>query len=519
MAPSTTKIITIDRFDGGMADDASIPAVGEFGASKGFDILTYPQRLSPVPTGVTADSNGYGIINVIIGGDGAMYGAGVDGSGYATFYKKASFSSAWAAVGAGDTGVAGDTNSRLFLWYAGSGTVRKIIYQQGTTAINILDPSTSTGAGANNVTFTTIGCNGFVHPQTNFAYVAYDNLIGAFENSETFSQAVLTIPSAYLITALGSYGNYLAIGCSPVSGGVPQLSSKVFLWDMQSPLWNSTLEWGAGGIEFLSELNGILIGITQTTVSGEELTHNSIQIKAYSGGAVTLIKEISTVKQTTTVPDVKVNANVNFVYKNRLYFSISVVGGGNSPAYYGLWSIGRNKLTNRWTVINERFATADDSETNVLAAAFFGNYLQCIHTAAGTGTITVNNSAYATLYAGSSYYESGMNPQMPVADRFKKKKLEGFAIDCLPLTSSGQIVAKYRVDTNAAAGSGGGNWITMFTKTSTSPTMDLCRYETTLDASGNFFTDGTNYEFRIESSGGAEILGFMYKYDVLSRNL
>jgi hypothetical protein len=91
------------------------------------------------------------------------------------------------------------------------------------------------------------------------------------------------------------------------------------------------------------------------------------------------------------------------------------------------------------------------------------------------------------------------------------KELGAVAAYVVPLTSTGQVVMQYRVD--------GGAWTDIFTKTSTSPDSTLTMCEAVVDASGTAFKEGTYYEFRLTSTGGAQIAGYAYRYKPLTTQL
>lgn len=72
---------------------------------------------------------------------------------------------------------------------------------------------------------------------------------------------------------------------------------------------------------------------------------------------------------------------------------------------------------------------------------------------------------------------------------------------------------KYRVDSNGNTS----DWLTCFTSTTTGSVYAEAANTTVLDTNGSpiQFTSGRNYEFRVESTGGAVITNFAYKYDTL----
>ena len=113
-------------------------------------------------------------------------------------------------------------------------------------------------------------------------------------------------------------------------------------------------------------------------------------------------------------------------------------------------------------------------------------------------------------FQATSSYESLVNPGVPGVDYYAKKQLLSVSAHFMPLVS-GTVVMKYRVD--------GGDWVTCFTKTALSPDTDRAGYETTIAEGTGQFTAGRQYEFRLESTGGAEIIAYTYKYETLRTHI
>lgn len=524
------KTVTVNNFAYGIADDIYSANVGEFSIAKHFDVLSYPHRLKPL-RGVTTDTINTGIGNIIVASDGLMYGVGLDIPGNPTLGKL------WqrSGYGASDGWQAIPTNTQL------SGTVlrgtvaspqdysflveykdalnTKQIFWASTNLLLASDKAGASGISTQALTFTNIG-QGFVHPQYKILYVPYDNFVGSIGPDvtpfNTHNFTALTLPLQYQIPCLCDYGNYLAVPAFS-STGISVSGSEVFFWDTTSPSWNEQIKWGAGQLRVLNNLNGELVGVSTASVgtAGGNVNQdsNSILIKVYSGGTeAVLVKEIiAQHSASANAPTVTINPNVNFIHRNRLYFSVNInPNDGISNSYYGLWSIGKNKVNGRWTVNMERIATNDNSETGVIACAISGDFVSYCHTAFGTLTFTINGQTSSATYGATSVYESVINPNMTLGDKPLNKKLISFLISTVPLTTGQQVVAKYRVDSKSSA-----DWITIFTKTSTSPDTKLVFYNSPKPASGQF-RDGNNYEFRIESTGGAEVTSFTYTYNTLT---
>ena len=307
------------------------------------------------------------------------------------------------------------------------------------------------------------------------------------------------------------------------SYGVGVNGSMVYLWNTTDTTWSEQINWGQGQLKILNNLNGALIGISMTGPSaggGSNQDSTSIYIKEYTGGIQpVLIREL--IAQNipgTGAPSVVINPNVNFVYNNRLYFSINTTVNGTLQ-YVGLWSVGKNKVNGRYSVTLERMATQAGTETGVLAAAIQGDFVSMAHTAVGTLTCTANGQTSSGTFGATSVYESVINPMMGT-NRYTRlhplmrKQLLTFAVHTYPLKTGQTVVGKFRVDSDASA-----DWVTAFTKTSTSPDTFTTAYEQVRDATGTSFNQGRNFQFRLESTGGAIITGYTYTYEVLKTNL
>lgn len=502
--------IAVSKFHRGMADDYQDGGVGEFSVSKHFDILSNPKRLQPL-RGMVTDTAGTKIGNMLTATDGLIYGLGTD-------VANPTLGTVWSKVGYGasDAWTQRGTNGGyavvygLFVDYPAQTNTRNLIFAVSDGASNkkiiAMRGSDGNSDTSQTLSFATIG-QGLVFPTTpTILYIPYDNKIAIYTGA-TITAAQFTIGSQYTIPCLSFLANYLAIPAYSGSGSGVQ-SSLVHLWDrdLSNTLPNQTVPWGQGQLKVLNNLGGVLIGVSTLSANynGSVQDSDSILIKIYEGGAEpTLIKEIKATRLTSTAPSVAINPNVNFIYKNRLYFSVNIVNGGTAPAYYGLWSVGRNKLTGEWAVTLERVATNDNSETGVLAAAIAGDFVSMVHTTVGTIVSTINGNSLSSIYGATSVYESSINQDMTDLDKEKQKQLMAVYATYLPLPVDASVVMKYRVDSSA-----NGAWTTIFTETT-----DGITYTERQDASGVSFTDGRKYEFRLESVGGAIITGWGYKYD------
>lgn len=515
------KTIVVNNFARGMADDKENGITGEFAIAKHFDVLTNPRRLQPL-RGMTTHTANTGIGNMIIGQNGTFYGVGVD------YPSNPTNGQLWKlqGLGASDNFIAftqvqlsgATVNYDLLVEFPNAGNSRTIIWASNNLLV-ASDPNDVSFTSTQALTFTTIG-QGFVHPKDKVLYFPYRtstaSYIATLSNNATpftgLSTTAFTLPSQYRCYCLTNYGNYLAIPATSVTASADVNSSVVYLSDRDTSqsTFTESIPWGQGSLKVLNNLQGVLVGISElagNAGNGATQDYNSIQIKVYDGGTEPiLIKEIKAFHLAASgTPTATINPRVNFIANNRLYFSINIDPGDSiQPAVYGLWSVGRNKLTGEWTVNQERMATNDGSETSVIAAAMTGDYVEMVHTAVGTLTKSTNGVTSSTTYGATSIYESLVNPSMDETDKLKEKKLHAIACSFLPLPSGASIVFKYRVDSQGADT----DWVTVYTYSTTGGTY----FETSKPTSG-FFTDGRNYEFSIESVGGAVPLAFGYKYD------
>lgn len=525
------KRVVINRFER-MARDPRQGAGSEFRIAKHFDTTTYPDRLQPL-RGMAAhtNSNGLGIGNIIVREDGLMYAVGLDtpsnptlgelykSEGYGALDDFVAFSTAQLS------GVVQRSDDYNFLVdWPDAGNVRTVHW----ASTNVLVASGDSGSATTNaLTFSFIG-QGLVHPKDKNLYYPYlvsatgASYIGLIQpdatpfNTET--PQAFQLPDQYKAWCLSSWGDYLAVPMTARSATSLVNSNIIGFWNRDTTVttFDETIHWGQGVLKVLNNVNNVLIGVSElgsdSLQSGTTQDYNAIQIKAYTGGyEPTLIGEIRAqgLSGASGRPSVSINQRVNFIQNNRLYFSAKVdPNDGIQPSRIGLWSVGRDQ-TGRWSINLERMATNDNSETQVIAAVVVGDYVEMVHTAEGTLTKSINGSPSNTTFAATSVYESTVNPGIDNQDRVAKKKLTSFSAHFEPLPASSSVVLKYRVDSKGADS----DWVTVATASTAGD--DFIEM---VDAAGTAFTDGRNFEFRLESVGGAVITAYSYKYEVMETN-
>lgn len=508
-----------------MADDRYSVDTGMFAVAKHFDVLSNPRKLQPKRgmTGHTADT---GIGNLIVANNGAMYGSGLTVGG-----SPATNGKLWklAGYGVGDAFEALSTNQLsgataepdFLVDWPDAGNIRTIQWASANLLV-CSDPAGGSAAATDSLTFSSIG-QGFVHPKDKYLYFPYRTsttpYIGLLApNATPFGSknyTAFTLPLQYRAYCLTNYGNFLAIPLTGVTATSLVNSSMLALWDRDTTntQFSETYHWGQGVLKVLNNIGGVLIGVSElgsaSLQAGTAQDYNAIQIKVWDGGVEpTLVKEIKAVALSgaSGQPSVTLNARVNFVQNNRLYFSAIVnPNDGIQPSRIGLYSVGRNKTTGEWTVNLEHMATTGGTETTILAAAIVGDYVEMVYNAAGTLAKSINGNASSTTYGSTSIFESGINPGMEPLDRVMLKSLYNISVHFEPLPSGATVALKYRVDSKGADS----DWVTV----ATASADDSVAIEMP-QTSSTQYKDGRNYEFRLESFGGAVITGLTYRYDV-----
>lgn len=520
------KSININRFDG-MADDYLKGQVGEFSLAKHFDTTSYPWKLQPL-RGMSTDTASTGIGNIIVASsDGLMYGSGEDGSnpGNGKLWQKSGYgnSDVWQSIPSNNQLSGASIDYSMLVQYPQSGSARNIFWS-ASGKIMFSDPLGASSADSQTLVHTTMS-QGFVHPKDKILYFGYqtstatyiglyNGAVGGPSGGTGWNTTALQLPKQYRVYSLTNFGDYLAIGCASTSSNGQDNTSVVFLWDRDTTLntISEIIPWSSGSLKVLNNLGGYLVGVSTTsTVNNYGFAnvpvqdYDSVQIKIYGGGAEpTVVKEITAQHNiASSAPVCTINERVNFIYKNRLYFSVNIVPNDGTTARYGLWSFGKSR-TGRWVVNMERVETNTNTGTGVIACAITGDFVSMAHTSAGTLTFTTNGSTSTSTYGATSVYESTINPDMADDHVSKEKKLYAIYLNYLPIVSGQSIVVKYKVDALTST-----SWTTVGTISTVGSTG-----QTFLDASGTVFTDGKRYEFRIESVGGAVITDWGYRYDV-----
>jgi hypothetical protein len=496
----------IQRFNGGMINDPRTESSSSCMVATNFDINTNPSKLLPnraTESGYSGQSTGK-LQNFTIGYRSAgaeyvLFGLGVvSGQSYANILYKTLSSldtDAWSTPAYGAS-ASGATSFDLFVYYQRTG----LIYgAKAGTHIWAFDTTAGAAFAETHraISYTTIA-QGLVHSKDDVLYIPYDNKI-ASNNNGSWTDAALTLPEYLKINSISEYGNYLVIACANKNAGG---NSRLFLWDRNTSITtvSESIDLGYGEVKIIEEIDGTLISVS--TIGGTSTSiRDKVVFRYLTGNQMIKFNELVSSyfgSGSVQLPKGKFRAN------GKLFFMLKMIINGATRE--GLFSIGRASQSSPFTVaheltLNNATATSGSVLYNFTIVGDY-TFMSYVDNSVYTLSKSQDQATYTT-----SIYESLINPGMASGDRVNKKQLVGVAVNHDPLTSGQTVVLKYRVDAANTA-----NWTTIYT----SSTEGDARFETSLDASGTQFTSGTNYEFRLESTGGAVITGLSYVYDNLN---
>lgn len=505
------KTITVNKFNEGIKNDPR--AVSSAGARvvTNFDVLSNQHKMTPYRDSEDGDSGASTsqkqnfCVALRTGTTYNLYAVGRQSAANKAEVLMKSLSTgsstdlddnAWATPTNNQSAVA-TPNFNLFVYYAKR---NRIFGAEAGTTIWSFDPSSSAAWGdeSHSLTYTSLA-QGLVHSKDDVLYIPYSDGSGtpkiAKNDNNSWTDAALTLPADLYITSICEHGNYLAIGCAPRSGVG---HSRVFLWDRDSSLatLSDSIDWGEENLYVLEEIDGILVGVSLAGgIGSAAVRFNDRVIFRYASvsNAIKFAELIGGSSTNVRLAKQKLN--------NRLYFMMSITLNGSVRE--GVWSVGRNDPYSPMSIVHERTPNNDTALTangGLRNFIFVGDYCFISYLNA-SGAYALSKTNDSESYTATSIFESLINPEMLELDRLLTKKLISVGATYEPLPTGGQVVVRYKVD--------GGSWVTVFTES----TAGATRTEPyTITASGVQFTDGVEYEFRIESTGGAVVTGLKYKY-------
>lgn len=494
---SKTVEIKVGSFFGGVSDDPRSSGIGEFIISKHFDIFSQPKKLIPYRSLETDTNDGatatgmkqYFVRDFVYASSTAkLYGLGQTGAGLTKIVEKADATTGNWTLPATSEGNGAVRNGCLveykdYLWgFQGTTQVFRWGLLSGTPAI--------TNSQGTVGTITSVA-QGIIGKDDNL-YLPYNNKLARVTAGGTVNDAVLTIPTELKITSLARNGNYLAIGCAPIS--TFNGKSVVYLWNYTSPDVQEVIDWGDGELRVLETIEGMLVGVTDrylnnTTGAGR----GSMIIQVYQGGTPQVVKEVFTqALSNKTLPIYKAIKN------NRLFFAAKLMTNSAGTEYdEGIWSFGRKNASYPYSlsldIIDENINTSGIQSFGTAA-----NYFFISHSADGS----IDKTNDVATYAFNSIFETLI---YDFGEIDNDKRLESVKVYFRKLTSGESVTVKYKIDDAVA-------WTTIGTDSNVG---DLSRTFLNIESTGADFSSGKEFKFQIISTGGAEILGYKCKATLL----
>ena len=487
--------IAISDFNGGISDDPRKVSQNEFQITKHFDIFTNPKRLTPYRN-LAADTNDgstatgmkqYVVKDFLYASASAkLYGLGQTGAGLTKIVYKADATTGNWTLPASSEGNAAVQNGcfveyKDYLWgFQGTNQVWKWGLLSGS-------PSITNSVNTTASTITSVA-QGVIAKDDNL-YLPYNNIIARVTSGGTFNDAVLTLPTNFKITSICNFGNYLAIGCAPTASfnGV----SKVFIWNLTSTDVTEAIDWGEGDLRILETVEGLLVGVTDRYLNNATgAGKGSMVIQVYSGGSPQVVKEVYTQALTgKTIPLSKTVKN------NRVFWAAKIMTNSAGTTYSeGIWSFGRKNSGYLYALTLDIIDENIDTD-GIQAFGTAANYFFIAHSADGS----IDKTSATATYTFTSIYESLI---YDAGDVDSDKTLLSCKVSFRALAAGETVTLKYRVD-------GATSWTTIG---SDSTDGDLSRTFVNIESTGDNFASGREFEFRIESTGGAEVTGYKAEF-------
>jgi hypothetical protein len=506
------------QFNGGISEDkrdgwslfGNTFYTNKFSITKHFDVFTYPKKLVPFERSLAfpGENKALDIVKFVYAPRNAgqttfrLFGFGVVSGTTAKVYMNDASDTADDAWGTPSNGQSGNAsrNEDIFFHY------KLYLYMySGGNSLDRFDVTSSGafGDGYQTISYTTTERQSIPvhHPADDVAYFFADNVVHKLDNT-TWTGSTLTLPSNMNIVAATPFGDFLAIGC--VTKGTFNRRSWVFLWDRDSSLTTVTAKYdfGDGVLRHLVNLDNKLIGILeQNTDVTNANNRGRVLIKQASGTSSVTLNEL-TLDDNNSANDAMPNTRV--VRDNKIYFPARIPL--DSDARLGIWVVDSNGNASLAYVEED----LSDNGTGMQGIYLIANQWWIAHSNDGSTERTANaddsndNPTYSTTNA--SLLETLI---FNADDPSRNKKLVGVTVFTEPMPTAGQIVLKYRKDTETS-------WTTIFTNTTDS---DISHSAVNIESDGSNLPQFKEIQFRIESTGGAVITGFKARVEELDDDM
>lgn len=473
-----TKVI-INRWDGGHAQDIRNHSTNEAEEVINFDLFSNSHYLQPlrdsdtetVASGTLSDYRISDVIRIDSIGYVAV-GRKSTGSANPKFFKKTSLTDTWSLSSEDSSGVITDNS---LVEYKGNAYATRtdasgyVVLQYTGSALSSVGTVTDSGAI----------CKMFVHPEDNILYGVAGNTIFKYDGT-TFTEVDSILPNNTTYYSITDYGSYLAIA------GYRNGKSLVYLWGRDTTLntLQGVVDFGDGQLKIIENIDNTLVGVLQLNqfTSADSIISPKLFVKQWAGGSVEVLKEITM----STSYSLSISKTKS---KGKLYFSAEVDT---------VHVVGKNE-SGQWFVSDSAYIANGTNMQTLLGIAIVNDILFTCWSSSGVNYFYRTKST--SSFSNTSKYKTTINPSMILEDRYEDKQLMGVYI-AYTGASSGTTVVKYAVD--------GGSMTTVISDTNA--TGEKIKYATS-ENDGKPLISGREFQFQIESTGGAKIkeLGYYYK--------
>lgn len=386
---------------------------------------------------------------------------------------------------------AADTNvstSELFIEYKGT------IYGADSDGLWSYAGTTWTD-DAQNITFTSM-TQGVIHSQTDILCIGYTNATASYimtkDGAGAFATTALTLPPSLKINSICEYGNFLAVGCAPITNDG---RSKVFLWDMVSADVSESYDLGNTTLKVLEVVDGNLIAICNT-ITPSTATNVQVSFHVFNGQKFKRIK----------VLQAGGNSSVGLSkqeYNGRLYFTIDGNSvGGSTDDWTGVWSCGFNQ-NNEFTVVMSYVADNDTVAAQIYGFIIVQEYAYISYLDSGAAVAMSKIDDQATNVSATAVYET---LKYNCGDINKRKKLIGISVSSASVPAADKLIISYKIDTETS--------YTQISKRSVPSKIsrENVAIDTALIAAGKGLPEFHEVQFKIESQG-VKVTGLRMVYE------
>jgi hypothetical protein len=487
-----TKTITINRFDKGMATDPRSKEAGKFYFSKHFDAFSFPHKLTPrykvtaINSGDDVDDYGLKSFAYAMGPSATMrvFGLGQNSLNKAVIFFFDDDSDSWVSPSGNLSGTSDVPIFETFFYYK-----NYAYWLAGTTKLQRYSTPDGSGGITDYQTLTafSLGAKPLIDKEDN-AYFFHNNLVSRLDNT-TWDGTVCTLPSDASIYQACEYGDYLVLAAKKSF----TQNTDIYFWNKDSSVVDFSQKFRIpADVYQMAVINGRLIIVSTDFIK--------IYVHRFNGAEFEQLNELRTIQDDYIYANVSISRHFT-IFENKLLFPMNFEAPGYANGYNdrdGIWAVDENgRITLDNTVAA---ATAYYSIFNDRGKIFYS-----YNNAAEGETAVVNLAMTATEYSESniSAYET-----LFLGEVQQNKQLLSVGVMTEPLPAAGSIVLKYRLEENSP-------WTTIFTNTT-----DSSRYHqaVNIESTGGSLPEFREIQFRVESLGGAVLVGLNLNYEEIDDN-